>query len=556
MRTTRRAALLLVLLAGGGLSRPAAAADLPADLALVPADAVGFVHVRLADAWKSDLFAPFRDTLAAGGPKAAAALEEQIDPPPSAFDRVTLFFLPGRHDPEPILAFAFSKAIDPARIAAAYFGGADETTVAGKKVLVPKRTGVGVHAVSDRLVIVGPRGVLADYLGRPVAADGALKAALAAAPGKPLTAAINVWAVPIPAGDLKDVPEDLLPLFKARTLVATADFDRDPTVRLAAEYADAADAAAAGKALAAATKIGKAYLAKTRTEMAASLFDPKRATPRPPNEVPDVVAAALGLGAVARLEKLLDAAPIKAAGPSLTAAVTFPKELTGPLMDHAALATAGLFEAAKAARASALRMRNQLNLKLIGLAALNFEGANQCFPEDVRDKDGKPLLSWRVQILPYLEQANLADQFKLDQPWDVEANAKAAKALVKPFMSPNAEDQPALPGAWGWTHYVGISGPGTVFDPAVPRMKIAAITDGLSNTIMAVETPDPVPWAKPGDLVIDPDKPLPKFMTPGSKPFNVLMCDGFVRSVDPNKVSEKTLRGAFTRAGGEVLGDW
>ena len=64
-----------------------------ADLALVPADAVGFVHVRAADLWKNEMFAGFRQTFEKAGPKALAALDAQFVPKVSTFDRATGFLL-------------------------------------------------------------------------------------------------------------------------------------------------------------------------------------------------------------------------------------------------------------------------------------------------------------------------------------------------------------------------------------------------------------------------------------------------------------------------------
>ena len=82
------------------------------------------------------------------------------------------------------------------------------------------------------------------------------------------------------------------------------------------------------------------------------------------------------------------------------------------------------------------------------------------------------------------------------------------------------------------------------------------MSDGTSNTAMVVETADPVPWAKPGDLLIEPGKPIPKFAGPGGT-FNVLMADGSVRRKNLTTVSEKTLRNAFLRNDGNLLGsDW
>ena len=207
-------------------------------------------------------------------------------------------------------------------------------------------------------------------------------------------------------------------------------------------------------------------------------------------------------------------------------------------------------------------LKSQNNLKQIGLAFHAYHDTHNKLPEDIKDKDGKPILSWRVAILPFIEQDKLYKQFKLDEPWDSENNKKLSQQAVKVFESPNVKARKGTvkegEKPFAQTDYLGVSGPGTVFDPTKAKLTFADVTDGLSNTVMVVETGDPAPWAKPGDLVIDPKKPLPKLTAAGMDGVtNVLLGDGSVRKVDTKKVSEKTLRNAFTRNDGQPLGeDW
>src|SRR5438874_1410722 len=70
------------------------------------------------------------------------------------------------------------------------------------------------------------------------------------------------------------------------------------------------------------------------------------------------------------------------------------------------------------------RVRGQRNLKVLGLAMHNHLSGHAAFPADTAAKDGTPLLSWRVALLPYLEEDALYKQFKLDEPWDGEHNKK------------------------------------------------------------------------------------------------------------------------------------
>ena len=211
-----------------------------------------------------------------------------------------------------------------------------------------------------------------------------------------------------------------------------------------------------------------------------------------------------------------------------------------------------LLPAVQKVREAAARMQSSNNLKQIGLAVHNYESANGHLPHDIVDKDGKPLLSWRVAILPYIEQDNVYKQFKLDEPWDSANNKQWSQLTIKTFIAPSSA-LPAKP-EWGMTSYRGISGPGAAFETG-KKIKFVDFTDGLSNTILAIETDEMVPWAKPGDFPFDPKKPLPKIVPPGGqKVFNAAFADGSVRAIKPG-LAEKTLKALFTRAGGEVIED-
>src|SRR5438477_510375 len=120
-------------------------------------------------------------------------------------------------------------------------------------------------------------------------------------------------------------------------------------------------------------------------------------------------------------------------------------------------------------------------------------------PQALTDKNGKPLLSWRVAILPFIEQDNLYRQFKLNEPWDSEHNKKLLETMPKVYASVNANTKEKFE-----TFYQVFVGKGTVFEPG-EKISFPQIPDGTSNTLMAVEAGDSVPWTKPEDLVFDPD---------------------------------------------------
>jgi hypothetical protein len=186
-------------------------------------------------------------------------------------------------------------------------------------------------------------------------------------------------------------------------------------------------------------------------------------------------------------------------------------------------------------------------LKQIALAMHNFEATYQHFPPAaIVDKDGKPLLSWRVAILPFLEQQPLYQQFKLDEPWDSEHNKKLIVQMPAIYGTGN----PKL-NAEGKTTYVVPVGKDTMFPGAGASVKVAEVTDGLSLTIMAAEANEEnaVVWTKPDDLPFDPKNPLAGLARPGQSHFLAAMGDGSTRRIS-TKLDAETLRRAFIRNDG------
>jgi len=208
-----------------------------------------------------------------------------------------------------------------------------------------------------------------------------------------------------------------------------------------------------------------------------------------------------------------------------------------------------LLPAVGSAREAARRTSSMNNLKQIGLALLNYASANGTFPPAyIADKKtGKPLLSWRVAILPYMEYGALYNQFHLDEPWDSEHNMKLSDTVIPMYRSPNSRAAPNK------TNYLTVRGDDTAF-PGKDGIGMAAITDGLSYTIMVVEANDAkaVPWAKPDDLPYDEKQPLAGLL--GLRPggFNAAFCDGSVRFISAT-IDAETLRRLFNRHDGKPV---
>jgi hypothetical protein len=203
----------------------------------------------------------------------------------------------------------------------------------------------------------------------------------------------------------------------------------------------------------------------------------------------------------------------------------------------------------KAARAAAMRSQQMNSLKQLGLAMHNYHDAYKSFPPAAfRDKAGKPLLSWRVHVLPYLDENELYKQFHLDEPWDSEHNKKLIEKMPKLYASTR------VPGVdKGKTVFVVPVGKDTIFG-GKEGMKIQQITDGTSNTILVLESDakHAVAWTKPDDIEIDPKDPSRGLFADERKQILALFADGSVRGLPLPKLGE-TLYLLLTAAGGEVV---
>src|SRR5262249_18752163 len=151
--------------------------------------------------------------------------------------------------------------------------------------------------------------------------------------------------------------------------------------------------------------------------------------------------------------------------------------------------------------------------------------------------------SWRVMLLPFLEQEALYKEFKLDESWDSEHNKKLLARMPKVFEAIETGDSKDKDKHL--THYQGLVGKQAIFD-GTEGITIREITDGMSHTIMFVEARKGVPWSKPEDIPFEGDKLVSKLGGVQPEGFNVALCDGRVVFLR-NAIREQTLRGLITR---------
>jgi prepilin-type processing-associated H-X9-DG protein len=196
----------------------------------------------------------------------------------------------------------------------------------------------------------------------------------------------------------------------------------------------------------------------------------------------------------------------------------------------------------------------QNNLHQIALALRGYHDTYKCFPPAyLADKNGKPMHSWRVLILPYMGERNLYDQYRLDEPWDSPNNRRISDLAVGLYQCPSQPDSKDPT-----TNYMMVVGPRTVSDGSHGR-KIADITDGLHDTIMLVEVADSGTWwAEPRDLSFD----QVNFKINSSKRqgissyhlggINAAFCDGSVRFLN-DSIPPQLLKAMLTIDGGEQV---
>lgn len=233
----------------------------------------------------------------------------------------------------------------------------------------------------------------------------------------------------------------------------------------------------------------------------------------------------------------------------------------------------GVDNVERAAREAAQRGQSVNHLKVIGLGLHNWHSAHGTLPPAVvRGADGKPMHSWRVLILPFIERMDIYKEYDFSQPWDSEKNLKLLDKMPAVYRDP-ADD-----GKSHFTHYAVVSGDATLFPPEGAKMKgdgtrgleldseglvgFNMIHDGTSNTVAVTPVPASrkIPWTKPEDIRFDEDFPALGDAKGIGMPYEgsngkiapVLMMDGAVATLSI-KANPAVVNALMTRAGGEIV---
>tara|TARA_R110002049_G_scaffold2750_2_gene21566 strand:- start:384441 stop:386054 length:1614 start_codon:yes stop_codon:yes gene_type:complete len=203
-------------------------------------------------------------------------------------------------------------------------------------------------------------------------------------------------------------------------------------------------------------------------------------------------------------------------------------------------------------RADANRTAATDAAKKIGIVLHNYHaGQSHMVPRCFTALDGTPLLSWRVALLPYLQQSELYDNIELGDFYDSEANASAAMKIV-PVYSVAAPSSPNAPK----TRFRAPVFPGSIWHGDGPPKRFRDVKDGLSNTIALILAPpdQAVPWMSPEPWVISQENPKEDVFGHQEEVL-VLALDGAVHTLKRDDMDDTKLKALLTIDGKERI-DW
>ncbi|MGE3804576.1 MAG: DUF1559 domain-containing protein [Gemmataceae bacterium] len=548
-RLTMVVAILAALALGLAVQREESAAfvplvpESPLLPSLIPGDALGYVAFKNGELWKSPSGREILKFWNAISDKDRAKFEEEMGVSPLAIEYAGVIVMDLEH--EPLLYLLASKKVNQETIRKNMAGDIKKKTANNKEYFVGTIRSAAfnsngkveatvdsdgpdvpaLHFFDDKSFVAGPAGPLKKYLERNPKTLGGLSGTFEEAGKHPISAAFDVAR--LGAKGLPGLPEDFKPLLEAKLITVTLDVDAPWKLDMEIRFQNETSARKAQMSARTAYQLALAQVTVLKGQLRS------------------VSVPLFGRPLEQALTSLKQSA-IKQNGANLELHVASPIQIK---VDREVLD--GLQQASA-------RTESSQHLRQLMLGMHNFADRDGFPPSALCDKQGKPLLSWRVLLLPYLEHEKLYKQFKLDEPWDSEHNKKLLASMPDIYKTPGTRDEE------GMTRYAVITGPSTAY-PGKPGKygngmallgsRFTDIVDGLTQTIGLVEAAAPIPWTKPADVDYDPKKPVPKFYVREGR-YLVAIMDGSVRTVSKD-IKARTLQLAIEPGDGNVLpADW
>jgi hypothetical protein len=520
----------VLLLVGGGIGAwlMFRGGSSSADLALVPANAQLFVSVRLGDLWETNLVKDVMNQLPKEAKDELSQTEKKVGLTAADIERVT-FVGQDIEKKSMWIIVATKNGYDQKKILELMGPGVKEKQEKGKTYHFKDDT--GVHFLDQKILVFGSElGLKAcfDQIDKPKT-DGALSKSLKEANKKHHL--VGGFAVPpeqMAQGkqllQMNKQAAPFLPLLELQGGTFTADLNgKELAVELSFAFPDDKKAGAAKKALDDLKSIANLGIMMVKGQ------NP---------EAGDAV------------EKALNSLTINQKGTDVVVAMKgeIPaKALGGDLIGQLMRVGPGPGPGGGVAE-----VQTTNNLKQLMLAMIIYHDQHGAFPPAViYSKDGKnqPLYSWRVELLPYLEQQALYNEFRKDEPWNSPNNINLANKMPSVFLLPGEANT-------GTTHYQVFTGPNTAF-PGTKKLRLGAdFLAGTSNTIGIVEAAAPVKWTQPVDQTLQPGNPAFQLLWGAKQTSHVALCDGSVKTIK-RTISAKTLRERINPGSLEAPGpDW
>ena len=583
-------AAAVALAALGGTAR---AADPGAAKVLTP-DARGFIHVRVGDVWTADIAKQLRGFAGQAGPGLLAEFDSRFYPAPSDVESFTVVLfdtkfrdiLPaGRPtDVTPVWVVTSSKALDRAELLKTMAKTGKPRKHGGKDYYFDEANWSGLLILDERSYAYASEDSITLLIDRmSKGGESPLAATLAREGDKhPVTVGVNVALLATPAL-VKELPPELQPLAKAKSLMATLDLKPKTAVAVALAFGTEAEAKDGLKAAQEAVQFGRGQIGNALTFVELKAKGEPGKPPAGVQEFPEAVGLILAAAGLKQLDALLGAMPLTVKGTAVHVALELDSLLPGGSTAVSIAVVAGAIGVAVSNADRGERNNFQpgdynwtgreRNLASTAKAIEKYHKDKGHYPPPaILDKDGKPLLSWRVAILPYMEGTyinssepfdggkrinnpkELYDLFKLDEPWDGPNNKKLIGKFPDLYRAPYSVmsySQSSI----GKTVTLAVVGKGAIFDPTKKTVSEGDVRDGVKQTLLLLQVEEAGPavyWTKPADVALTADGKLPADGPNFARRFAVVYGDASAHTL-ANGLDAKTLLGIVTRDGGEKL---